>query len=217
VAKGIDRALSAYRVWKRLATEANAFLSRADEAISAARRKLADLASKLSKESAEAGGSAATDALGGACPYHSFDPSTPVLMANGTTKPIKDVAIGDDVVATDPITGKTYTEHVTALHNNIDTDLTDVTVTNRRWHQHHAAHHPTPSILGRNRPHLDRCRTASAGPHTPHQDCRSHRHPGPQLHRHQEHARPHRRKHPHVLCGSRGHAGPRPQLQHCSK
>jgi len=59
---------------------------------------------------------------------HSFDPDTPVLMDDGTRKPIKDVKIGDKVQATDPATGKTEARTVTALFLNQDTDLADVTV-----------------------------------------------------------------------------------------
>ncbi|MES5823457.1 polymorphic toxin-type HINT domain-containing protein [Streptomyces sp. RG80] len=45
---------------------------------------------------------------------NSFLPDTQVLMADGTTKAIEDVDIGDEVLATDPETGKTKTETVTA-------------------------------------------------------------------------------------------------------
>ena len=62
------------------------------------------------------------------CIRHSFAPDTAVLMANGTTKAIAAVAIGDAVLAKDPNTGKTKSEQVTALHRNRDTDMTDVTV-----------------------------------------------------------------------------------------
>jgi hypothetical protein len=48
-----------------------------------------------------------------ACRISSFDPGTKVLMADGSTKPIKDVAIGDRVLATDPRTGETRPEPVT--------------------------------------------------------------------------------------------------------
>ncbi|MDT0403887.1 polymorphic toxin-type HINT domain-containing protein [Streptomyces edwardsiae] len=47
-------------------------------------------------------------------PCNSFAPGTEVLMADGTTKPIEDVEIGDKVLATDPVTGRTETETVTA-------------------------------------------------------------------------------------------------------
>jgi RHS repeat-associated protein len=65
--------------------------------------------------------------LGGSC-LNSFTPSTPVLMANGTTKPIGDITIGDSVTTTDPTTGVTSGEPVTLLHLNADHELTDITV-----------------------------------------------------------------------------------------
>jgi len=76
---------------------------------------------------------------------HSFDPDTPVLMADGSTKPIKDVDVGDDVMAAEPETGRTEAKDVVAVHNNNDTDLTDLTistadgeaVTTIRTTQHH--------------------------------------------------------------------------------
>ncbi|GLH99940.1 type IV secretion protein Rhs [Phytohabitans aurantiacus] len=59
---------------------------------------------------------------------HSFDPDTPVLMADGTNKPIKDVAEGDKVRAHNPETRTTTNERVTDLHINADTELTDLTI-----------------------------------------------------------------------------------------
>ncbi|NJQ04890.1 polymorphic toxin-type HINT domain-containing protein [Streptomyces lonarensis] len=50
--------------------------------------------------------------LVGAC--SSFVPGTRVLMADGTTKAIEDVAVGDEVLATDPATGETGARTVTA-------------------------------------------------------------------------------------------------------
>jgi hypothetical protein len=47
-------------------------------------------------------------------------------MADGTTKPIKDINLGDKVTATNPKTGKTDAKPVTKLHLNRDHDLTDV-------------------------------------------------------------------------------------------
>ncbi|MFC5802176.1 RHS repeat-associated core domain-containing protein [Streptomyces formicae] len=46
---------------------------------------------------------------------NSFTPDTPVLMADGTRKPIKGIKIGDKVLATDPKTGETSSQRVTAL------------------------------------------------------------------------------------------------------
>ncbi|MFJ6348093.1 ricin-type beta-trefoil lectin domain protein [Streptomyces sp. NPDC092046] len=51
-------------------------------------------------------------AEGGKC--NSFVPGTKVLMADGSTKPIEQVRTGDEVLATDPGTGETRTETVTA-------------------------------------------------------------------------------------------------------
>ncbi|MFD7878192.1 ricin-type beta-trefoil lectin domain protein [Streptomyces sp. NPDC059766] len=54
----------------------------------------------------------------GSCPVNappnSFTPDTKVLMADGTAKAIKDVKAGDKVLATDPETGETTAETVTA-------------------------------------------------------------------------------------------------------
>ncbi|MEV0272866.1 LamG-like jellyroll fold domain-containing protein [Hamadaea sp. NPDC050747] len=68
---------------------------------------------------------------GGSCSLkrHSFDPRTPVLMADGSTRAIEDIELGDEVVATDPGTGKDSAQKVTALHQNLDLDLTDVMIT----------------------------------------------------------------------------------------
>ncbi|WP_229068507.1 polymorphic toxin-type HINT domain-containing protein [Actinoplanes sp. DH11] len=63
------------------------------------------------------------------CKGHSFVPGTLVLMGDGTTKPIEDIEVGDQVTATDPETGKTRAEPVTELHNNLDEKFVDLTVT----------------------------------------------------------------------------------------
>ncbi|WP_157545302.1 polymorphic toxin type 30 domain-containing protein [Hamadaea tsunoensis] len=74
-------------------------------------------------------GKAAGSGLAGAgC--HSFAASTPVLMADGSTKPIGEVKVGDKVLATDPGTGENAPKSVTQLHLNHDWDLADVTVKN---------------------------------------------------------------------------------------
>jgi hypothetical protein len=56
---------------------------------------------------------------------HSFSASTPVVLADGTTKPIAAVQVGDVVLATDPNTGETSAETVTAtwVHDDILVDL----------------------------------------------------------------------------------------------
>ena len=47
-----------------------------------------------------------------ACAPNSFVPGTKVLMADGTAKPIEDIELGDMVLATDPITGKSAAKTV---------------------------------------------------------------------------------------------------------
>ncbi|MFI2375403.1 RHS repeat-associated core domain-containing protein [Streptomyces sp. NPDC018964] len=60
---------------------------------------------------------------------HSFTPDTQVLMSDGTTKPIKDVRIGDEIVVTDPETGRTTTRTVVAtIVTEDDKHFVDLTV-----------------------------------------------------------------------------------------
>jgi RHS repeat-associated protein len=76
---------------------------------------------------------------------NSFDPDTPVLMADGTTKPIKDVKVGDRVASTDPKTGAKRSEPVNELHDDQDSQLTDVSVHTRDGRTqviHTTQHHP---------------------------------------------------------------------------
>ncbi|GGL01195.1 RHS repeat-associated core domain-containing protein [Mangrovihabitans endophyticus] len=78
--------------------------------------ELGGLAGRMlsSRAGASAGREAAAEAAG-ACVGNSFAPATAVLMADGTTKRIEDVRVGDMVVATDPTTGRTEKRAVTAL------------------------------------------------------------------------------------------------------
>ncbi|WP_165949967.1 hypothetical protein, partial [Micromonospora sp. KC207] len=73
------------------------------------------------------GGGGAPAAKSG-CAKHSFDPATSVLMADGTTRPIAEVAVGDEVLAHDPMTGVTSSQTVEALHINQDESLTDLSI-----------------------------------------------------------------------------------------
>ncbi|WP_378526108.1 Hint domain-containing protein [Nonomuraea angiospora] len=59
----------------------------------------------------------------------SFVPGTLVLMADGSHKPIEDVRVGDEVLATDPTTGETVAKKVTALINGSGTKhLVEITI-----------------------------------------------------------------------------------------
>ncbi|MFY1651162.1 LamG-like jellyroll fold domain-containing protein [Solwaraspora sp. WMMB762] len=76
-------------------------------------------------------GPSASSGRGGSgpgCRTHSFAPDTRVLMADGTTRPITDINIGDQVIATDPVSGTSLPKPVTQLHRNTDRKLTDVRV-----------------------------------------------------------------------------------------
>jgi RHS repeat-associated protein len=70
---------------------------------------------------------AITEATALAC-GQSFTPETKVVMADGSTKPLDDVKVGDKVEATDPATGKTSAQTVTKVWVNHDTDLMDVII-----------------------------------------------------------------------------------------
>jgi len=59
---------------------------------------------------------------------NSFAPETLVLLGDGSVKKIADIKVGDEVLATDPETGRTESRAVTARHVNDDRNLTDLTV-----------------------------------------------------------------------------------------
>jgi hypothetical protein len=63
------------------------------------------------------------------CGGNSFVPGTRVLLADGTTKPIEDIQIGDLVWATDPETGEAGPRPVTDLITGTgDKSLVDITI-----------------------------------------------------------------------------------------
>lgn len=64
------------------------------------------------------------------CAGQSFSPDTFVLLADGTSRPIAEVSIGDLVWSTDPATGRSGPQTVQAVLVNHDTDLLDLTITN---------------------------------------------------------------------------------------
>uniref|UniRef100_UPI002739F252 polymorphic toxin-type HINT domain-containing protein n=1 Tax=Symbioplanes lichenis TaxID=1629072 RepID=UPI002739F252 len=79
-------------------------------------------ASSAGREAVESAGASARQTIDDAapeptsCPWprNSFAAGTAVVMADGTTKPIEQVRVGDKVLATDPTTGRTETREVTA-------------------------------------------------------------------------------------------------------
>jgi RHS repeat-associated protein len=93
--------------------------------------KAAKNAERAMDSADDVGDAAKAARRGGTCPTggHSFQPTMPVLMADGARKPIAEIQVGDAVAATDPRTGETGPRAVTDLHRNLDSDLTDLTVT----------------------------------------------------------------------------------------
>ncbi|MET7457029.1 RICIN domain-containing protein [Streptomyces sp. NPDC005574] len=85
----------------------------------------------LSDEAIAGLGAKAIEALGKARKWcgDSFPGTTRVLMADGTTKEIKDVRIGDAVLATDPESGLTETRTVSrTIYTPDDTDFAAITI-----------------------------------------------------------------------------------------
>ncbi|MGW4229916.1 polymorphic toxin-type HINT domain-containing protein [Streptomyces sp. NPDC004980] len=92
-------------------------VARAKDALAAAKKKAA----------------AALKKGDGSCPVkpanHSFLPGTKVLLADGTTKPIEDVGLGDKVTVTDPETGlTTVREVVGTIATEDDKHFVDLTI-----------------------------------------------------------------------------------------
>jgi hypothetical protein len=71
---------------------------------------------------------AATEDAAASC-RNSFAGMTPVLMADGTMRPIEDVKVGDKVRNAEPDSSRTEIHTVTALHiTDTDRDFVDVTI-----------------------------------------------------------------------------------------
>jgi hypothetical protein len=79
----------------------------------------------------------------GGCIGNSFSADTKVVMADGSTKPIKEVKKGDTVRTTDPLTGEDEKRVVTATHINRDHNLADLIITDA--HGHRTTIHTTES------------------------------------------------------------------------
>jgi len=68
-------------------------------------------------------------------PPQSFTPTTRVELASGAFVPISSIKVGDKVLATDPTSGKTTAETVTATNIHGDNDLMDLVVHTRTGNQ----------------------------------------------------------------------------------
>ncbi|MFE3942753.1 RHS repeat-associated core domain-containing protein [Streptomyces sp. NPDC059118] len=94
-------------------------LSKAEDALAVARAKAKAALSKLKRSEPTA--------------CHSFLPGTRVLLADGSTKPIEKVKLGDKVVVTDPATGRTsMREAVGTIVTEDDKSFVDLTITPKK-------------------------------------------------------------------------------------
>ncbi|MEV5439524.1 polymorphic toxin-type HINT domain-containing protein [Streptomyces sp. NPDC052682] len=85
------------------------------------------------------------DLLEGASGCKCFLAGTDVLMADGTTKNIEDVKLGDKVLATDPETGKTSARDVTAtIVTESDKHFTELTIATEYGEEHLTATYEHP-------------------------------------------------------------------------
>ena len=136
IVKALDRAWSAYRKWgdevkwatgvlRRSEADAKAMAKYAEDYAdwrkqadaAKAAKKAEEAKAAAAKKTGDSGGSSPGNGGSGAaasCTKNSFTPDTGVLMADGTTKLIKDIKPGDKVLATDPETGTTETKTVSA-------------------------------------------------------------------------------------------------------
>ncbi|WP_405613615.1 RHS repeat-associated core domain-containing protein [Streptomyces sp. NBC_01508] len=91
------------------------------------------LATAREKAKAAAGKGKSADGPGCATgKEHSFLPGTDVLLADGTTKPIEDVELGDRITVTDPETGGTTTREVVGtIVTEDDKHFVDLTITTK--------------------------------------------------------------------------------------
>lgn len=71
--------------------------------------------SSYSARRSDSSRNSSSSSRGTSCSANSFLPTTPVLMADGTTKGIGSIIVGDSVLATDPVTGVTGARRVEHL------------------------------------------------------------------------------------------------------
>ncbi|MFD9409916.1 polymorphic toxin-type HINT domain-containing protein [Streptomyces sp. NPDC059989] len=135
------KAMEAFSKAKKAEDEAAAAASQAAKSADAkaAKESASDSAgteAKASRSEADSGSGGSSSRgdsdAGASCPIkrNSFPTGTRVQMADGTTKAIEDVEVGDQVLATDPQTGKTAPKTVTAtITTPDDKEFTDLTLT----------------------------------------------------------------------------------------
>ncbi|MFF0472251.1 polymorphic toxin-type HINT domain-containing protein [Streptomyces sp. NPDC004284] len=145
LAKALEKAWKLYDRWSDEVRWATGLLKRADNEAAAMAKYAEDMANwkkeaNAAKAAARKADDAAADAArkadggdavsSGSCPIrNSFTPETKVLLADGSTKPIKDLKPGDKVLATDEKTGETAAKDVAAtIIGNGEKHLVRITI-----------------------------------------------------------------------------------------
>ncbi|WP_393058437.1 polymorphic toxin-type HINT domain-containing protein [Streptomyces sp. LN549] len=119
IAKAIKAGWKAFKIWRAL-KKADKLVKEAEDLVRAA-----EASAKAASSQVKAMESAAA-----ACTKHSFRGDTPVLLADGTTKPIADLRPGDEVTSTDPQTEVTAAEKVERhIVTKDDKEFTDLLLT----------------------------------------------------------------------------------------
>ncbi|PSK91304.1 intein/intein [Murinocardiopsis flavida] len=118
-ARKIPKAYKLFDKWRK----GSKVLDKAADKVADRRKKLDDLKDKKKKEQEK------KEPTSCPRPKNSFVPGTPVLLGDGSTRPIEDVEVGDDVLAFDPRTGTEGPRPVTRLIEGTGTkSLVDITV-----------------------------------------------------------------------------------------
>ncbi|MCB5180392.1 polymorphic toxin-type HINT domain-containing protein [Streptomyces antimicrobicus] len=128
--KAIAEAREAEAKAAQAAKEKAGARSEGDSAGTEAKSTKSDADAEAQSASAESRSSSGGEGGAAACKKNSFPTGTHVLMADGTTKAMEDIKVGDQVMATDPQTGETSPKEVTnTITTPDDKEFTDLTLT----------------------------------------------------------------------------------------
>ncbi|MCJ0874671.1 polymorphic toxin-type HINT domain-containing protein [Streptomyces sp. AP-93] len=134
--RGASKAAEAYSTAKKALKEARDAEAKAAKSASekAAKESADDAAGTESRAARESSSGTEASSAGEACSIaakrNSFPTGTQVQMADGSTKNIEDIRVGDTVMATDPQTGETRPKKVTdTVTTPDDKEFTDLTLT----------------------------------------------------------------------------------------
>ncbi len=130
VFKAVKVGIEAVKIWRKL-DRAYVAVKDAEEAAKVAKDAVEverGIAKSAEAERAAAGTEGAGEEAAG-CAAHSFLPGTAVRLANGSSRPISQLKIGDTVLATDPQTGVSAPEKVqNVIVTHTDKDFTTLTL-----------------------------------------------------------------------------------------